>query len=128
MRYYKVVKVQSFCGGHERLMSLFASGKAAVEYEVGKLTTPPDWLKENGIIVFDNLKDAESVASISSSRRVYEVAVMGPPRELPAFYDLTSLSEGKPRKSTGKFASGSVAFDGVILMREVSKDGSKFPF
>lgn len=120
MRCYKVVRRVGNCGGKERLVSMFARGAAAVEYEIGKLTVAPGWLakKGNGIICYDTLENA--VKDSYCRKIVLECAVLGPQRELPKFCRIDQLEMGTYAiYEHQKWAEGTVVFDGVIPMRIV---------
>lgn len=118
MSYYKVVRPSLYSG---KLYSSYAKGKAKVEYEVGKLSTPPDWLmsKGYGLTVFDSLKAA---MDYSSTYPIYLVAIVGTAREPEPLCSDAYLQTGMlVLRNWGKFPNGTRMVDGVILMREVTQ-------
>jgi len=120
MKCYKVVRKGYKCGGGERMTSSFVSGSAQVEYEIGKLSTPPAWLAENGhgILAYDTL--AGAARHTGTNLAVLECAVMGPQRELPEFcYPADLKYKQRSPSHFRRFPEGTVAFDGVIPMRIV---------
>lgn len=119
MKYFKVVR-KTF--DSKKRISSFSRGAAMVEYEVGKLATPPAWLKERGygLTVFDNLKDAAKYAG--HSYEVYTCAVMGPAREPLPIMDIGHLRNGRLQANmytSTKWPNGTKMVDGVILMERV---------
>lgn len=129
MRYYKVFKRD---GG--KLTSSWASGAANVEYEVGKLSTPPKWLEDAGygITVFASLREAaEYVITLTGSSRpssrfpIYSVSILGCAKTPACMANNSYLKLGQLRLSIWHWPSGTLMVSGVVPMAEISHEELK---
>jgi len=122
MKYYKVLRRQ---WGTDNLVSAYAQGKAAVEYEVGKLSTPPEWLNNlgYGLTVFDTLEHAVAFTG-SSLFFIFEVSVMGRIREplLPYIRSENLIIGNMKPAGTYTWPEGTLMVDGIILLKRASLD------
>lgn len=129
MRYYKV-----FRKIHDRLLSSWATGKAQVEYEEGKLSVAPEWLANlgYGVTVFASLVDAVNYKktvsgnAYSKTTPIYSVAIVGSPRGPKVIGSNYRLKDGvvSPMNSS-KWPNGTFMVDGVIPMALVTDEEVK---
>ena len=120
MKVYKLVRRE-----RDKLISLFAPGKAKVQYKPHEWTEAPEWLAKNGyyLTAFKDAKDAKVYDQIGDYE-LWEAEAESIVQRLPHYADSVGLFEGKIIPlGTELWPDGTVMAKRICLTKLIEKGG-----
>jgi len=118
--YYKVVtKIPD-----NKYVSAIVSGKARVEYKIGKYAMSPEWLLKNGygLLVFDTIRNAKIFKGHNDKLFTCKCINKLPLKKRLSFIILRKGLDIFSSEQKGNFPEGSLMFEKVMLLEEIKDD------